>query len=96
MVFLIGKTGFNRNMKKEKKYYFTITEEGIMNPDFYGFRGGRIEVLHPDGQYAFCEFRFFLPERMIEKFRELIEGEELTEKEFKHFVIDMVGRSVIK
>lgn len=63
------------------RYSYSITEEAVLNEDFAGYRGGRVEV--HDGQwadgYACYEWRFMIPENAFEKFSVFIEGLE-TEK----------------
>jgi hypothetical protein len=84
------------NKKNDKKYYLTVTEEIVLNPKNFGFRGGRIEVYHPDHEYAVIEFRFFIPDRMMEGFRDWIEGQELTEWEMRNFHIDIDGGKIFE
>lgn len=83
-------------MEKVKKYWLTVTEECVMNPAYFGFRGGRIEVLHPDEPYAVIEFRIFMPDWMFDEFRDWVEGKELTEAEIKNFRIDIDGERIFK
>ena len=47
------------------KYFISFIEEGIQNPDYYGYVGGRIEV-YSDGPYADEEIRFLT--KRIEEF----------------------------
>lgn len=65
---LVGKKA-----KLKKEYFFSVVEEMIMNPDFYGVRAGRIEIYDPDEQYPIDEIRFILPEEIYEDFREAID-----------------------
>lgn len=62
-------------MSKEPRYFYSVVEEGIMNPKFFGFRAGRIEVFdnQSKSEYPVQEYRFMIPEDMIEKFREMID-----------------------
>jgi len=48
-----------------KKIFISFIEECIMNPDYYGYVGGRIEV-YRKGPYADEEIRFFTDK--VEKF----------------------------
>lgn len=60
-----------------KRYYLSVTEEMVMNPEYFGYRGGRIEVYDRKDKmnpYAVYEARFFVPECMFEKFREVFDG----------------------
>jgi hypothetical protein len=84
------------NKKSDKKYYLTVTEEIVLNPKYFGFRGGRIEVYHPDYEYAVIEFRFFIPDRLFNEFRDWIEGKELTEWEMRNFHIDIDGGKIFE
>lgn len=58
--------------KDKKKYFFSVVEEAIMNPDYFGFRAGRIEVFDRDDPsgYDIGEARFMIPEEFFEEFRE--------------------------
>ena len=47
-----------------KEYFLSVIEEMILNSDYKGFRGGRIEVYKNNSSYAEWEFRFFIPEWM--------------------------------
>jgi len=61
--------------KKEKRYFFSIVEEVIMNTDYAGYRGGRVEVYdnrRNDG-YASYEARLLIPEEFWEGFREVFD-----------------------
>lgn len=65
--------------KKDKRFWLNVIEYGVMNPKFYGFRVGRIEVFDSklNSPYPAYEGSFCLPEEVGYKFRELID--------FKHF-----------
>lgn len=60
-------------MPKKKRYFFSVIEEGILNPKYKGWRGGRIEVYDRKDKtgYACYEARFFLPEEFYLPFREI-------------------------
>ena len=46
-------------MPNQKKLYFiSFTEEGIFNPDYLNYIGGRIEIYVEEEQYAINEIRF--------------------------------------
>jgi hypothetical protein len=64
--------------KLPKRYFFSVVEECIMNSDYEGYRGGRIEVYdnQDDSGYAIGEARFFIPEEFIEGFRNLFDFKE--------------------
>jgi len=66
--------------KKEKRYFFSVVEECVMNPKYKGYRGGRIEWFDKKDKsakgYASGEARFFLPEEFMDGFRELFDFKE--------------------
>ena len=65
-----------RLMGKEKKYFFNVIEEFVMNPKYQWGRGGRIEV-HQNGKpHAIYEARFFLPSSFMGAFREVFDFKE--------------------
>jgi hypothetical protein len=78
-----------------KKYLLSVTEEMIMNREFDGFRGGRIEVWG-DEPHNIYEFRFFLPEWMFESFMEMFDFKNITEKELKHLRLMIEGEKVFE
>ena len=59
-------------MPKRKRYFFSVIEEGIMNSEYEGWRGGRIEIYDRNDKtgYACYEARFFIPAEFMESFRE--------------------------
>lgn len=69
-----------RELKQEidKKYFFSVVEEFVQNPDFKGFSGGRIEVYDRDSNspYAMAEYRFLIPDEFMNGFRELFDFKE--------------------
>ena len=58
--------------KQKKRYFYTFTEEMIMNRDWDGYFGGRIEVYDRESKtgYAVYEGRVFLPRECYGRFRE--------------------------
>lgn len=43
-----------------KNIFISFVEEAVLNPDYQGYVGGRVEVQHPgDGAYPSEEIRFF-------------------------------------
>jgi hypothetical protein len=86
-------------VKKEKpRYFLTTTEEMIMNREFDGFRGGRIEIYDEEnkGGYALTEVRFFVPENMYNGFIEMFDFKSLTLREMKHLRLMFDGEEIIK
>jgi hypothetical protein len=67
-----------KKSKKEKRYFFSVVEEGVMNPAYAGFRGGRIEVYDQksDDKYPCYEARFFIPSEFMEVFRDVWDFKE--------------------
>lgn len=59
----------------EGRYFFSVVEECVMNPDYEGYRGGRVEVYDEQNNsgYAIYEARFLIPEEFFETFREMFD-----------------------
>lgn len=70
----------------KRTYMLNFVEEGIYNPDYYGYRGGRVEIIDKDHQYQIAEYRF-LTNKVDEfsKFRDEFDFEWITLKELKKF-----------
>jgi len=64
--------------RDDKRFFFSVVEEGVLNPDYEGFRMGRIEVYDEksDSPYADYEARICLPEEFFEEFREVFDLKE--------------------
>jgi hypothetical protein len=63
-------------------YFLSFVEEGVMNPDYMGCVGGRIEVYKPDEVYADYEIRFITKEiTRYSELREKYDFESVTEEE---------------
>jgi len=62
-------------MKKEPRYFLSVVEEGVMNPKFFGYRAGRIEIYDNQSKsgYAIDEARFLIPEEFFHAFREVFD-----------------------
>lgn len=58
-----------------KRYHFNVVEEGVLNPKFQGYRGGRIEVtdIQSESDYAVYEAKFLIPEEFMDAFREVFD-----------------------
>jgi hypothetical protein len=54
----------------KKNIFISFIEEGIMNPTYHGYIGGRIEVSHPGDIYPSEEIRFFTKDTEFYKFRD--------------------------
>jgi len=74
---------------KNKKYWYSVVEEMIMNldPKYDGLRGGRVEIYEEPSEtgYAIDEARFLIPEEMMEKFRDLFSGLETDKLPYINF-----------
>lgn len=69
--------------KRKPPVFLSFIEEGIMNPKYAGYVGGRLEV-YRKGPYADEEIRFFTKEReTFESFREHWDFEHITENRLK-------------
>ncbi len=44
---------------KPGDYFISFVEEGIFNPKYDNYAGGRVEIYSPKEQYAIEEVRFF-------------------------------------
>jgi len=62
----------------DKRFFFSVIEEGVLNPDYKGFRVGRIEVYDQKSgsPYADYEARICLPEEFFEEFRAVFDMKE--------------------
>lgn len=47
-----------KGIKDNGKFFVSFIEEGIMNPDYQGYIGGRIEIWVDDYEYDIDEIRF--------------------------------------
>lgn len=81
-------------MSKKKPYSLSAVEEGIQNPDYAGFSGGRIEVYKEGVSYAAYEFRFLLPTEVWIKLREVLDFTDWTKEEFEKSYLEFDGRKV--
>jgi len=46
-------------MPKNKKYFLNFIEEAILNPKYFGYIAGRIEIWDDQHSYSIKEIRFF-------------------------------------
>ena len=53
-----------------KLYFVSFVQEAILNSDYAGYVGGRMEVFSPDDEYAIEEIRFFTKDPGFDDFRE--------------------------
>ena len=67
-----------KKIKNTKRYFFSVIEEMIQNPDYFGYRGGRIEVYdnQSESPYAIYEARFLIPAEFMMSFRETFDFKE--------------------
>ena len=76
---------------REKSIFISFVEEAVLNSDYYGYIGGRIEVSHPKDHFPSEEIRFFT--KNVDEFcvfREEWDWKGIT-KEQLGFVRDMVA-----
>ena len=83
---------FSRRKKgmKNSPVFLSFIEEGVMNPQFEDYVGGRIEI-YRKGPYADEEIRFFTKDqKRFETFRKSLDFEYVTElglKILRRFII---------
>ncbi len=78
-------------MKSKKKNFYTpegfflsVVEEAVMNPDYAGYIGGRVEVYDNHSPYNIEEVRFFTRKtEEFYKFREEIDFKQVSYKELQ-------------
>lgn len=60
------------------RYFFSVVESAVLNPDFKGFRMARIEVTdeESDSHYPIYEAYVLLPEEFMDGFREVFDFKE--------------------
>ena len=68
------------------RYFVSFVEEGIMNPKYQGYTGGRCEVIINEERYAIDEYRFLTNKKSFYKFVDLVD--------FKHY--NVIGLWIIK
>jgi len=62
-----------------KKYFLSFVEEMVLNPNYQGYVGGRIEVYVENQEYAVEEIRFFTKKiKEFDKFREKWDFQEVS------------------
>lgn len=71
-------------MKKQKRYFYSVVEEGVMNPAYFGYAGGRIEVTDTKSKSAYPKYeaRFLIPEELMPGFRDWIDFKSSNKKIF--------------
>jgi len=52
------------------KYFISFIEESILNPDYFGYWGGRMEVYDQVSKYDIDEIRFLTKDPSFIEFRE--------------------------
>ena len=67
-----------KKKQKNKRYFYSVVEEGIQNPKYFGFSGGRIEINDTKSKspYPIAEARFLIPEEFTDGFRETFDSKE--------------------
>ena len=67
---------------KKGKYFLSFIEEGIFNPKYFEYAGGRIEVFVDTEQYNIEEIRFFCKRtKEWDNFRGEYDFKDVTEDE---------------
>jgi hypothetical protein len=65
--------------KEREMAFLAFNEETVMNPDYYGYIGGRIEVYYPNEGYDRYEIRFFTKKvKQFNRFRNHYDGHDVT------------------
>ena len=67
--------------RKKRTYFISFVEEGILNPDYEGYVGGRVEVYDDINEYAIEEIRFFTNKKSWNRFRDKWDFMEVTKKQ---------------
>ncbi len=62
-------------------FWLSFIEEGIFNPKYEGYVGGRVEVYSKGSNYAIEEIRFFTNKKSWNSFRDKWDFKEVTKKE---------------
>ena len=72
---------------KNKRYFLSVIEEGVMNPEYQWGRGGRIEITDTKSKshYPVYEARWFLPAEIADKFREIFDFKEFDKLPYINF-----------
>ena len=67
-----------------KPYFVSFIEEGIFNPDYFDYVGGRVEVWTHWSQYDIDEYRFLTKDQEgFYKFREKYDFKDVSRKTLK-------------
>jgi hypothetical protein len=61
--------------------FISFIEEAVLNENFSGYRGGRVEVYRDVDKYACEEIRFFTKDPAISDFRQQWDMRRVTEKQ---------------
>ena len=64
-------------------YFISFIEEGIFNPKYLEYVGGRIEVFIDSEQYNIEEIRFFTKDKGWYEFREKWDFKDITKEELE-------------
>ena len=72
---------------KKGDYFISFVEEGIFNPTYQDWVGGRVEIYSPDEKYAIDEIRFFTKrDKSWNNFREKWDFRNVTKKELQNLI----------
>lgn len=63
---------------RKKRYYFSVIEQMVLNPDYQQYRSGRIEMFERDSESAFqdLELHFMVPSEVFDAFRDIWDEKE--------------------
>jgi hypothetical protein len=75
--------------------FISFIEEAVPNPDFSGYRGGRVEVYRDVDEYAADEIRFLTNDPEFREFREQWDFRRVTDKQLI-FIKQEIGRRYYK
>jgi len=76
-----------------RNIYVSFIEEAIMNPDYNGYIGGRVEVTKPDDTFHSGEIRFFTKRvREFNRFRDAWDMKEVSPNELSMIETEIARR----
>lgn len=76
-----------KRKNKGKRWWCSVIEECVMNPEFQQFRGGRIECFDQwsDSPYNVYEARWLVPCEIADTFRDLFDFKEFDDLPYINF-----------
>ena len=67
--------------RKKRTYFISFVEEGILNPDYKEYVGGRVEIYDDINSFEVDEIRFFTNKKSWNSFRNKWDFREVTKKQ---------------